>query len=275
MTDGSNRSHSWRPRLSVSFFVVGFITFWLLIAGIASSGLSGFLIMASLIATLTAAYVLFTGRPSWISVPDRKVGALLLVGALVGFGVGGAVAAPRVVHEQDAGSDSRGFLGGADETDGRQADSGATKEIIETTATEAVESPVGFAAMTVNDPSLSVGTSTITTAGVPGVLTTTYSVTYRDGVEKSRTKVGEVVSAAPVNQVTSIGTKPLPVVAPAPVAAAPTCDSNYADGCVPIASDVDCAGGSGNGPAYISGIVRVVGSDIYGLDRDGNGYGCD
>ena len=33
------------------------------------------------------------------------------------------------------------------------------------------------------------------------------------------------------------------------------CDSNY-DGCVPIASDVDCEGGSGNGPAYVSGPVR-------------------
>jgi hypothetical protein len=44
---------------------------------------------------------------------------------------------------------------------------------------------------------------------------------------------------------------------------------------VPIASDVDCAGGSGNGPAYVSGPVRVVGSDIYGLDRDGDGVGCE
>ena len=53
------------------------------------------------------------------------------------------------------------------------------------------------------------------------------------------------------------------------------CDSNYAGACVPIASDVDCAGGSGNGPRYVSGPVRVVGSDIYDLDRDGDGVGCD
>lgn len=52
------------------------------------------------------------------------------------------------------------------------------------------------------------------------------------------------------------------------------CDSNY-DPCVPIASDVDCAGGSGNGPAYVKGPVRVIGTDIYGLDRDGNGVGCE
>lgn len=51
------------------------------------------------------------------------------------------------------------------------------------------------------------------------------------------------------------------------------CDSNYS-GCVPIASDVDCAGGSGNGPAYVRGPVYVIGSDIYGLDRDGDGVAC-
>ncbi|MCV7419463.1 hypothetical protein H7K45_02835 [Mycobacterium yunnanensis] len=53
------------------------------------------------------------------------------------------------------------------------------------------------------------------------------------------------------------------------------CDPNYSGACVPIASDVDCQGGSGNGPAYVSGPVTVVGTDIYDLDRDGNGIGCE
>ena len=52
------------------------------------------------------------------------------------------------------------------------------------------------------------------------------------------------------------------------------CDSNY-DGCVPIASDVDCEGGSGNGPAYVSGPVQVTGTDKYGLDNDKDGIGCE
>ena len=56
--------------------------------------------------------------------------------------------------------------------------------------------------------------------------------------------------------------------------AANDCDPNYS-GCVPIASDVDCAGGSGNGPAYVQGPVQVTGADIYDLDRDGNGIGCE
>ncbi|MDX1870584.1 excalibur domain-containing protein [Mycolicibacterium sp. 120266] len=52
------------------------------------------------------------------------------------------------------------------------------------------------------------------------------------------------------------------------------CDPNYS-GCVPIASDVDCAGGSGNGPAYVQGPIKVIGRDIYDLDRDGDGTACE
>lgn len=52
-------------------------------------------------------------------------------------------------------------------------------------------------------------------------------------------------------------------------------DPNYSGQCVPIASDVDCAGGKGNGPAYVSGPVYVVGTDIYGLDRNKDGIGCE
>jgi hypothetical protein len=44
---------------------------------------------------------------------------------------------------------------------------------------------------------------------------------------------------------------------------------------VPTAADVDCAGGSGNGPAFVAGPVRVIGRDVYGLDADGDGIGCE
>jgi hypothetical protein len=64
-------------------------------------------------------------------------------------------------------------------------------------------------------------------------------------------------------------------VAPAAPPAPSGCDPNYS-GCVPIASDVDCAGGSGNGPAYVQGPVRVIGDDIYELDgKDNDGLGCE
>ncbi|MBB5843046.1 hypothetical protein HD599_001369 [Conyzicola lurida] len=112
----------------------------------------------------------------------------------------------------------------------------------------------------------------VTVAGINGVQTTTVRVTYTDGVETGRTQVSQVVTTPPVDQMTNIGVTPVPIPVAAPVASG--CDSNYS-GCVPISSDVDCAGGSGNGPAYQEGIVQVLGSDIYDLDRDGDGWGCD
>ena len=53
------------------------------------------------------------------------------------------------------------------------------------------------------------------------------------------------------------------------------CDPNYSGACVPIDSDVDCEGGSGNGPSYVSGPVHVDGDDIYGLDNNNDGVGCE
>jgi hypothetical protein len=62
---------------------------------------------------------------------------------------------------------------------------------------------------------------------------------------------------------------------PKPAPQSPACDPNYTGACLdPNASDYDCAGGSGDGPKY-TGTVTVVGDDHYGLDRDGDGIGCE
>jgi hypothetical protein len=116
----------------------------------------------------------------------------------------------------------------------------------------------------VNDPALAAGTTKVRSAGVAGVEALTYEVTFTNGVQTAKRLVGEVTTRTPVTQVIAVGTKK-----------APQCDPNYSGACVPIASDVDCAGGSGNGPAYVQGPVRVIGRDIYGLDADGDGIGCE
>lgn len=61
------------------------------------------------------------------------------------------------------------------------------------------------------------------------------------------------------------------------VAATPDCHPSYEGACLPAdASDVDCAGGTGNGPVYAAEQdFRVIGTDVYGLDGDGDGYACD
>ncbi|WP_238162317.1 G5 domain-containing protein [Micromonospora endolithica] len=122
---------------------------------------------------------------------------------------------------------------------------------------------VRYTIRTVNDANLTMGKRVIRTRGVDGARTLTYQVTVTDGVQTGKKLVSSVVTRKAVTQVVAVGTK-----------ARSNCDPNYSP-CVPIASDVDCAGGSGNGPAYVSGPVKVIGSDIYDLDRDNNGYGCD
>jgi hypothetical protein len=104
-----------------------------------------------------------------------------------------------------------------------------------------------------------------------------------DGGEQS--SASTVITATPQVQAPAVlaqftlpgdlaGKNVQPAAAAAPRAVSP-CDPNYSGACVPIASDVDCEGGGGNGPAYVKGPVYVIGKDIYGLDKDGNGVGCE
>jgi hypothetical protein len=134
-----------------------------------------------------------------------------------------------------------------------------------TTKTVSETKSITYATRTVKDSSMAKGVKKTRTKGVAGVRTLTYRVTYTDGVQTGKTLVKSTVTRAPVTKVVAVGTK---------AASSGKCDPNYS-GCVPIASDVDCAGGSGNGPAYVSGPIRVIGSDIYHLDSDGDGVACE
>ena len=68
--------------------------------------------------------------------------------------------------------------------------------------------------------------------------------------------------------------QPPPIV---PIAAPPEDCSPHYSPCVPIAFDVDCASGTGDGPVYVVGPVYVIdGQDPYGLDGNNhNGIGCE
>ena len=57
--------------------------------------------------------------------------------------------------------------------------------------------------------------------------------------------------------------------------AARKCHPSYKLKCLkPNAYDYDCIGGSGNGPLY-TGLVKVVGRDVFRLDYDHDGWGCE
>jgi hypothetical protein len=66
------------------------------------------------------------------------------------------------------------------------------------------------------------------------------------------------------------------IVAKAPTDVSPTpTDCQGYSPCIPPGPDVDCSGGDGDGPRYVSGPVQVTGADPYGLDGDNNGVGCE
>jgi hypothetical protein len=183
----------------------------------------------------------------------RVIGAALIVGGVVILNAcGSAGAAPTV-------------------TTTATVTVTATPSVSATTAAPVVKKrtitkrrAIPFRTRRVHDPALTKGTTQVRTRGVAGVRILTYEVTVTDGVETAKRLISKQVVRAPVTRVVAIGTKETR-----------QCDPNYSGACVPIASDVDCAGGSGNGPAYVQGPVRVVGTDIYGLDADGDGIGCD
>jgi endonuclease YncB( thermonuclease family) len=83
------------------------------------------------------------------------------------------------------------------------------------------------------------------------------------------------VAAAPTTRVTVA--RPATTTTAAP-ASGGGCHPSYAGACVPTGySDVDCAGGTGNGPGYVSTKrFQVVGPDVYGLDgNDNDGIACE
>jgi hypothetical protein len=131
------------------------------------------------------------------------------------------------------------------------------------TVTEKVSIP--YPIRSVDDPKMEQDARRVLTKGVAGVRTLTYRVTITGGRQTAKELVRSVLTKKPVGMVVAVGTKK--------PAGRDDCNANYSD-CVPVAVDVDCAGG-GNGPVYQRLPVKVVGIDIYHLDLDGNGEACD
>lgn len=76
-------------------------------------------------------------------------------------------------------------------------------EVKTETSTEAIP----FTSSTVDDASLASGTTQTRTAGSNGTLTHSYQVTYKDGVEISRSAPVDTITAQPVDEVVVHGTK--------------------------------------------------------------------
>lgn len=112
--------------------------------------------------------------------------------------------------------------------------------------------------------------ATTSTTAAPTTTTTTAPPT-------TTTTAPPTTTTAPPPPPTTTTTAPPPPPPPptttTTAAPAPACHPSYS-GCLPIGTDVDCAGGEGDGPVFVEGPVYVTGYDEYDLDRDGNGVGC-
>jgi resuscitation-promoting factor RpfB len=135
-----------------------------------------------------------------------------------------------------------------------------------------IKKSIQYAQETVKTSALDKGETRIDQEGQPGVRLRVVRLTLKNGVVVARDLVNTFVRRQPVAQVTLVGTHVEPKPEPEP---ASNCDPNYAGACVPVASDVDCAGGSGDGPEYVEGPVTVVGDDVYDLNRDDDNIACD
>ncbi|CAB4932297.1 MAG: DUF348 domain-containing protein [Actinobacteria bacterium] len=91
-------------------------------------------------------------------------------------------------------------------------------QVSEVTETQVVD----YQTVETEDPASPEGTREVTTEGVEGEQTTTYTVTVTDGVETSRVPGPVTVTRAPVDEQVSVGT----AEAPAPAASAPAGGSN-------------------------------------------------
>lgn len=257
---------------------------WVLIGAVALIPLillSPVVAVIALIVLITGIVALAKGTRTWLRLRSRKAAIVVTAAAAAVLLVTGSVSAAVLPNTGgNSNVEAAHFAGESSSTESSSDESRSTPKPTPTpvasTRDEVVTEAIPFTETWVDDGALAAGQTQIRTPGQNGERTLTYRVHLLDGQEVSRELVSDVVTTQPTTQVVANGTYVAPPPPPpAPAQPAGNCDSNYAEACVPVDSDVDCAGGSGNGPSYFNGIARVVGSDVYDLDRDGDGFACE
>ena len=199
----------------------------LALAGLASGGVWSMVTMITIVVLITAVYGVLFRRTTWLRLPRKRAAAALGAGIALVVMIGSTSAygathplpsqpVQRVAAVADAPAHThRTSSPTPTPTPNPTPTPVVTTELVNETA------PIPFTSTTVESATTANGTSSVTTAGVDGVETKTYTVTFTDGVETGRTLSSQVVTTPPVTQVTTVGT----YVAPPPPAApaAPTC----------------------------------------------------
>jgi hypothetical protein len=252
--------------------------------------LSPVVALIALIVLITGIVALAKGSGTWLRFGSRKAAIAVTAAAAAALLVSGSVSAAMLPNTGNkATAEASRFTGTASDDENQSESSSSSRSDptatrtptptpVKTTREEVITEAIPFTESRVDDGALPQGQTQVRTPGQNGEKSLTYLVHMVDGEEVSRELVSEQVTTPPVGQVVANGTyvaPPPPAPAPAPAQPAGGCDSNYADACVPVSSDVDCAGGGGNGPAYFDGVARIVGRDVYDLDADGDGLACE
>lgn len=229
----------------------------------------------------------FLGLPRW---GKAGVVAAALTFAIVASGGSGDSDTPQILR-----TDTQGFLSGAPGSP-NQNDKSTGKEDDTPTNTNAEAAPTApVAEPTSTSTPISMQTTVATASAVPPTpipptatpipptpIPPTATPIPPTPVPPTATPIAPTATPIPPTPVpTAAPIPPTPIPppptvppAPQPNASASGCTAGYSP-CIPPGDDVDCAGGSGNGPRYVQGPIQVTGSDPYRLDGDNDGIGCE
>jgi hypothetical protein len=120
---------------------------------------------------------------------------------------------------------------------------------------------------------------TLADQGLRGTIRYKSTARYPAGtvIAQSRRTGTGVLPDSRITLVVAKAPPPPQTTAPPPsTTPARNCDPSYPDVCLdPNALDYDCAGGSGDGPRYVRGPIRVRPPDPFDLDREDDGWGCE
>jgi hypothetical protein len=222
-----------RRRVPISSWVGIIGTLLMALLGLASGGVWSMVVMVSLVVLVTALYGVLFRRTTWMRLPRKRAAAaigagialVVMVGSTSAFGATHPVA-PQPVQPVAAVAAAPAHVKASatsSPTPTRTPTPTPTPTPVVTTKVVSESVAIPFATTSVESATVASGTSSVTTPGVNGVETKTYTVTLTDGVETGRTLSSQTVTTPPVTQVTTVGTYVAP---PAPVApAAPTCSN--------------------------------------------------
>lgn len=197
----------------------------------------------------------------WFASRSEKTKVMLaLVATFVSFGVLGSLTVPKQHDAAVSGSTVNTAAVAPIEV------SEKPKIAVTKTEVESVEEEVPFTTTTTYDGTLPKDTTVVRVEGTKGKKVVRTEVKTKDGVEVSRSLIGETIAVPPVTKIVAIGTK---IVTQPKKNAGTECDPHYVECIRNTNKDLECKD--------LDFQVHIVtrGEDPHNFDADENGLGCE